>query len=193
MCRILKFLQIWQNFWFLHICCLKNLKFLYTWRNFRFLHICHVLKSEISPHDQFFLHLYIGDRGDKYEVCSSIFPRIPFYSPLSLLFFQLLLYTQWNSKLHVHQDATSSMPWLWEFFFWTYLSEQSFEVSLSSILKLGVLWLIALLNLFCTWFFICRVGGGYFIHRGEKCLSSYFTQEGAFFLQNIHVKWLKRN
>ena len=37
-------------------------------RNFRFLHICHVLKSEISPHDQFFLHLYIGDRGDKYEV-----------------------------------------------------------------------------------------------------------------------------
>ena len=38
------------------------------WRNFRFFHICHVLKSEISPHDQFFLHQYIGDRGDKYEV-----------------------------------------------------------------------------------------------------------------------------
>ena len=69
MCRILKFLQIQQKFRFLHICCVKNLKFLYTWRNFRFLHICHVLKSEISPHDQFFLHLYIGDRGDKYEVC----------------------------------------------------------------------------------------------------------------------------
>ena len=73
MCRILKFLQIWQNFWFLHICCVKNLKFLYTWRNFRFLHICHVLKSEISPHDQFFLHLYIGDRGDKYEVWGHLF------------------------------------------------------------------------------------------------------------------------
>ena len=48
MCRILKFLQIWQNFWFLHI--------------------CHELKSEISPHDQFFLHLYSGDIGDKYEL-----------------------------------------------------------------------------------------------------------------------------
>ena len=65
-------LQIWEHFWFLHICCVKNLKFLYTWRNFRFLHICHVLKSEISPHDQFFLHLYIGDRGDKYEVWRQI-------------------------------------------------------------------------------------------------------------------------
>ena len=36
-CRILKFLQIWQNFWFLHVCCVRDLKFLYAWRIFRFL------------------------------------------------------------------------------------------------------------------------------------------------------------
>ena len=29
----------------------------------------HVLKSEISPHVKFFLHLHVGDRGDKYQVC----------------------------------------------------------------------------------------------------------------------------
>ena len=28
----------------------------------------HVLKSEISPHGRFLLHLHVGDRGDKYEV-----------------------------------------------------------------------------------------------------------------------------
>ena len=38
------------------------------WQTFWFLHICHVLKSEISPHDQILLHLYRGDRGEKYEV-----------------------------------------------------------------------------------------------------------------------------
>ena len=27
-----------------------------------------VLKSEISPHGRFFLHLHVGDRGDKYQV-----------------------------------------------------------------------------------------------------------------------------
>ena len=32
----------------------KKLKFLCMWRNFKFLHICHALKSEISPHDWFF-------------------------------------------------------------------------------------------------------------------------------------------
>ena len=28
----------------------------------------HVLKSEISPHGRFLLHLHVGDQGDKYEV-----------------------------------------------------------------------------------------------------------------------------
>ena len=46
----------------------KKLKFLCMWRNLRFLHICHVLKSEIFSTWLIFLHLYIGDRGDKYEV-----------------------------------------------------------------------------------------------------------------------------
>ena len=29
----------------------------------------HVLKSEISPQGRFLLHLHVGDRGDKYQVC----------------------------------------------------------------------------------------------------------------------------
>ena len=32
----------------------------------------HVLKSEISPHGRFLLHLHVGDRGDKYEVWVSV-------------------------------------------------------------------------------------------------------------------------
>ena len=48
----------------------KKLKFLCMWRNLKFLHICHVLKSEIFSTWLIFLHLYIGDRGDKYEVWS---------------------------------------------------------------------------------------------------------------------------
>ena len=55
------------------------------WRNIRFLHICHAekfeifshveksqispQKFEISPHDKFFLHVYIRGICDKYEVC----------------------------------------------------------------------------------------------------------------------------
>ena len=31
----------------------------------------HELKSEISPHGRFLLHLHVGDRGDKYQVCGS--------------------------------------------------------------------------------------------------------------------------
>ena len=34
----------------------RNLKFLEMCRNSRFLHICHVKKSDIPPHDRFFLH-----------------------------------------------------------------------------------------------------------------------------------------
>ena len=41
MWRILEFLQIWQNFRFLHICCVKNLKFLYS---------LHMEIFQISPH-----------------------------------------------------------------------------------------------------------------------------------------------
>jgi len=47
----------------------KKLKFLCMWRNLKLLHICHVLKSEILSTWLIFLHLYKGDRGDKYEVC----------------------------------------------------------------------------------------------------------------------------
>ena len=54
MWRNVKFLQIWQNFTFFHICCVENLKFLFMWRNFRFFHICQILKFEMSPHEQFF-------------------------------------------------------------------------------------------------------------------------------------------
>ena len=54
MWRNFKFLRIWQNFTFLHICCVENLKFLNVWWNFRFLHFCHESKSEMSPQDQFF-------------------------------------------------------------------------------------------------------------------------------------------
>ena len=46
----------------------KKLKFLCMWRNLKFLHICHVLKSEIFSTWLIFLHLYIGDWGDKYVV-----------------------------------------------------------------------------------------------------------------------------
>ena len=52
MCRILKFLQIRQNFWFLHICC--------------------VLKSEISPHDQFVLHLFRWHRWQIWGMCTCV-------------------------------------------------------------------------------------------------------------------------
>ena len=34
----------------------------------------HVLKSEISPHGRFFLHLHVADRGDKYQVWFKIWP-----------------------------------------------------------------------------------------------------------------------
>ena len=36
----------------------RHLKFLQMWRNFRNLHIYYMEKSEISPHDRFFLHKY---------------------------------------------------------------------------------------------------------------------------------------
>ena len=47
----------------------RNLKSLHMWRKFRILPICHAQKSEISPHDKFFLHGYIREIRDKYEVC----------------------------------------------------------------------------------------------------------------------------
>ena len=50
----------------------KKLKFLCMWRNLKFLHICHVLKSEIFSTWLIFLHLYIGDRGDKYQEWSQL-------------------------------------------------------------------------------------------------------------------------
>ena len=34
-----------------------------------------VLKSEISPHGRFLLHLHVGDRGDKYKVCVCLLGR----------------------------------------------------------------------------------------------------------------------
>ena len=57
----MKFHQIWQKFTFL-LCGKTEIS----------LHVekFHVLKSEISPHGRFFLHLHVGDRGDKYQVCA---------------------------------------------------------------------------------------------------------------------------
>ena len=37
----------------------------------------HVLKSEISPHGRFFLHLHVGDRGDKYQVWAVAINSLP--------------------------------------------------------------------------------------------------------------------
>ena len=63
----------------------------------------------------------------------------------------------------------------------TNLSEQSFEVFLScassSILEFGVL------NLFCTWFFICWVGDGYFIQNFWALISRRKEHFGPFFAE----------
>ena len=73
----------WINFRFLHICPVEKCEIS---PNLAKIHISphllcgkteiplhvekfHVLKSEISPHGRFLLHLHVGDRGDKYEVC----------------------------------------------------------------------------------------------------------------------------
>ena len=77
----------WINFRFLHICPVEKCEIS---PNLAKIHISphllcgkteiplhvekfHVLKSEISPHGRFLLHLHVGDRGDKYEVCSTDF------------------------------------------------------------------------------------------------------------------------
>ena len=73
----------WINFRFLHICPVEKCEIspnlakihisphLLCGKNEIPLHVekIHVLKSEISPHGRFLLHLHVGDRGDKYEVC----------------------------------------------------------------------------------------------------------------------------
>ena len=73
----------WINFRFLHICPVEKCEIS---PNLAKIHISphllcgkteiplhvekfHVLKSEISPHGRFLLHLHVGDRGDKYQVC----------------------------------------------------------------------------------------------------------------------------
>ena len=72
----------WLNFRFLHICPVEKCEIS---PNLAKIHISphllcgkteiplrvekfHVLKSEISPHGRFLLHLHVGDLGDKYEV-----------------------------------------------------------------------------------------------------------------------------
>ena len=74
----------WINFRFLHICPVEKCEIS---PNLAKIHISphllcgkteiplhvekfHVLKSEISPHGRFLLHLHVGDRGDKYQVWS---------------------------------------------------------------------------------------------------------------------------
>ena len=73
----------WINFRFLHICPVEKCEISPNLAKFHIsphllcgkteipLHVekFHVLKSEISPHGRFFLHLHLGDRGDKYQVC----------------------------------------------------------------------------------------------------------------------------
>ena len=75
----------WINFRFLHICPVEKCEISPNLAKFHIsphllcgkteipLHVekFHVLKSEISPHGRFFLHLHVGDRGDKYQVCFS--------------------------------------------------------------------------------------------------------------------------
>ena len=71
----------WTNFRFLHICPVEKCEISSNLAKFHISpHLCgkteiplhvekfHVLKSEISPHGRFFLHLHVGDRGDKYQV-----------------------------------------------------------------------------------------------------------------------------
>ena len=74
----------WINFRFFHICPVEKCEIS---PNLAKIHISphllcgkteiplhvkkfHELKSEISPHGRFLLHLHVGDRGDKYQVCS---------------------------------------------------------------------------------------------------------------------------
>ena len=81
------------NFRFLHICPVEkceispNLAKIYISPHLLCgkteipLHVekFHVLKSEISPRGRFLLHLHVGDRGDKYEVCPGNLPIIVIY------------------------------------------------------------------------------------------------------------------
>ena len=60
-CTELKHIQVCKKSHFSASVASKNLKFLYMWRNFRFLHIWNFSTWPI------FLHLYIGDIGDKYK------------------------------------------------------------------------------------------------------------------------------
>ena len=74
----------WINFRFLHICPVEKCEISPNLAKFHIsphllcgkteipLHVekFHVLKSEISPHGRFFLHLHVADRGDKYQVYS---------------------------------------------------------------------------------------------------------------------------
>ncbi len=73
----------WINFRFLHICPVEKCEISPNLAKIHIsphllcgkteipLHVMkfHVLKSEISPHGRFLLHLHVGDRGDKYQVC----------------------------------------------------------------------------------------------------------------------------
>ena len=86
MWRYVKFLQIWQNFTFFCIYCVEKAEI-----------PLHVEKFQISPHLScieiwnfstwlIFLHLHIGDRGDKYQVCFHPFvPFKPFISYVPLI------------------------------------------------------------------------------------------------------------
>ena len=81
----------WINFRFLHICPVEKCEISPNLAKFHIsphllcgkteipLHVekFHVLKSEISPHGRFFLHLHVGDRGDKYQVCQHTGPSGP--------------------------------------------------------------------------------------------------------------------
>ena len=76
----------WINFRFLHICPVEKCEISPNLAKIHIsphllcgkteipLHVMkfHVLKSEISPHGRFLLHLHVGDRGDKYQVCINL-------------------------------------------------------------------------------------------------------------------------
>ena len=47
----------------------RTFKWLHMWRNFSYLHICQVKKFEISPHDRFFSTGTTRGTRDKYQVC----------------------------------------------------------------------------------------------------------------------------
>ena len=117
----------WINFRFLHICPVEKCEIS---PNLAKIHISphllcgkteiplhvekfHVLKSEISPHGRFLLHLHVGDRGDKYQVWCQFFVTFPHFEcgrgynrfDLKKIHRFLRSYKSWSDLLRFHKGG----------------------------------------------------------------------------------------